>query len=123
MMDATGSAKLGFPVAGLFHRFLEGYAFPSFTGGMVTQFRSPAAADMMRFLRDDLWPTVNPELINYDFMNEPLLSGEVWVAFDHVARLLPAFNERPDDFVAFPAPAGPAGRGYHAGRRRSWQFR
>ncbi len=32
MMDATGSAKLGFPVAGLFHRFLEGYAFPSFTG-------------------------------------------------------------------------------------------
>ncbi len=112
MLDATGEAKLGFPVAGLFHRFLEGYAFPSFTGGMVTQFRSEAAADMMAFLRDDLWPTVNPESINYDFMNEPLLSGEVWVAFDHVARLKPAFDERPEDFVAFPAPAGPAGRGY-----------
>ncbi len=112
MMDASGQAKLGFPVAGLFHRFLEGYAFPSFTGGMVTQFRSKAAADMMAFLRDDLWPVVNPESINYDFMNEPLLSGEVWVAFDHVARLKPAFDEKPDDFVAFPAPAGPAGRGF-----------
>ncbi|MCC6803833.1 MAG: extracellular solute-binding protein [Anaerolineae bacterium] len=112
MMDATGEAKLGFPVAGLFHRFLEGYAFPSFTGGMVTQFRSAAAADMMTFMRDDLWPVVNPESINYDFMQEPLLSGEVWVAFDHVARLKQAFDEQPDDFVAFPAPAGPAGRGY-----------
>ncbi len=112
MTDATGSAKIGFPVAGLFHRFLEGYAFPSFTGGMVTKFRSPAAADMMKFLRDDLWPVVNPESINYDFMQEPLLSGEVWVAFDHVARLKQAFDEQPDNFVAFPAPAGPAGRGY-----------
>jgi multiple sugar transport system substrate-binding protein len=112
MYDATGEAKLGFPVAGLFHRFLQGYAFPSFTGGMVTQFRSEAAAEMMAFLRDDLWPYVNPESINYDFMNEPLLSGEVWVAFDHVARLKGAFDERPEDFVAFPAPAGPAGRGY-----------
>lgn len=112
IMDATGEAKLGFPYAGLFHRFLEGYAFPSFTGGMVTKFRSPEAADMLTFMRDVLWPTVNPESINYDFMNEPLLSGEVWVAFDHVARLKPAFDERPDDFVAFPAPAGPAGRGF-----------
>lgn len=112
MQAESGEAKLGFPVAGLFHRFLEGYAFPSFTGGMVTQFRSDAAADMMAFLRDDLWPYVNPESINYDFMNEPLLSGEVWVAFDHVARLKPAFDERPEDFIAFPAPAGPAGRGY-----------
>jgi multiple sugar transport system substrate-binding protein len=45
-------------------------------------------------------------------MQEPLLSGEVWVAFDHVARLRQAFDEQPDKFVAFPAPAGPAGRGY-----------
>jgi multiple sugar transport system substrate-binding protein len=45
-------------------------------------------------------------------MNEPLLSGEVLVAFDHVARLKPAFDERPEDFIAFPAPVGPAGRGY-----------
>ncbi|KAB2861738.1 MAG: carbohydrate ABC transporter substrate-binding protein [Anaerolineae bacterium] len=112
MYDATGEAKLGFPVAGLFHRFLEGYAWPSFTGGMVTQFKSQAAVDMLVFFRDQLWPYVNPESINYDFMNEPLLSGEVLVAFDHVARLKPAFDAEPENFIAFPAPAGPAGRGY-----------
>lgn len=112
MMEATGEAQLGFPVAGLFNRFLQGYAFPSFTGGMVTQFKSEAAVEMLRFMRDDLWPYVNPESIKYDFMNAPLLSGEVLVAFDHTARLKPAFDERPEDFIAFPAPAGPAGRGF-----------
>jgi multiple sugar transport system substrate-binding protein len=45
-------------------------------------------------------------------MQEQLLSEEVWVAWDHTARLADAFNQRPDDFVAFPAPAGPAGRGF-----------
>jgi multiple sugar transport system substrate-binding protein len=110
--DATGEAKLGFPVNGLWHRFLEGYLFPSFTGGMVTKFNSPEAVDMMTFLRDDLWPYVNPQSITYEFMQEPLLSGEVWVAFDHTARLIDAFNQQPDQFVAFPAPAGPAGRGF-----------
>jgi multiple sugar transport system substrate-binding protein len=45
-------------------------------------------------------------------MQEQLLSDEVWVAWDHTARLADAFNERPDDFVAFPAPAGPAGRAF-----------
>ena len=45
-------------------------------------------------------------------MQQPLLTEEVWVAFDHVARLADAFNQKPDDFVAFPAPAGPAGRGF-----------
>jgi multiple sugar transport system substrate-binding protein len=110
--ESSGSAQCGFPVAGLFHRFLEGYAFPSYTGGMVTGFNSPEAAEMMRFMRDELWPHVNPESINYDFMNEPLLSGEVLVAFDHTARLKPAFDAEPENFVAFPAPAGPAGRGF-----------
>jgi multiple sugar transport system substrate-binding protein len=45
-------------------------------------------------------------------MQEPLLSGDVWIAFDHVARLLDALRQKPNDFVAFPAPAGPKGRGY-----------
>ncbi len=112
MQDATGEPKLGFPVGGLWHRFLEGYLFPSFTGGMVTKFNSPEAVEMMTFLRDDLWPYVNPQSITYSFMQEPLLSGEVWVAFDHTARLIEAFNQQPDNFVAFPAPAGPAGRGF-----------
>lgn len=112
MFEATGEAKMGLPVAGLIHRFMQGYMFPSFTGGMVTQFNSPEAAEMLAFLRDDLWPYVNPQSISYAFMNEPLLSGEVWVAFDHVARLKPAFDQAPEDFIAFPAPAGPAGRGF-----------
>lgn len=117
MAAATGENKLGFPVAGLFHRFLQGYIYPSYTGGMVTEFRSAAAVEMFEFLRDELWPVVNAESITYSFMNEPLLTGEVWVAFDHVARLGPAFEamvngDTDKTFVAFPAPAGPAGRGF-----------
>lgn len=117
LKEATGENKVGFPVAGLFNRFLQGYIFPSFTGGMVTQFRSAEAAAMFEYIRNDLWPVVNEESANYSFMNEPLLSGEVWVAFDHTARLKPAFDammngETDEVFVAFPAPAGPAGRGY-----------
>jgi len=67
---------------------------------------------MMKFFRDDLWPNVNPESINYTSMSEQLLSGEVMVTWDHVARLLPAFTKSPDKFVAFPSPSGPAGLGY-----------
>lgn len=112
MNEATGENKLGFPVAGLWHRFLEGYLYPSFTGGMVTGFKSEEAVAMFEFFRDEMWPYVNEQSINYSFMQEPLLSGEVWVAFDHTARLIEAFNEQPDNFVAFPAPAGPEGRGF-----------
>ncbi len=110
--DGTGKALCGLPHAGLFHRFLQGYMWPSFTGGMVSNFQSNEAAAMLEWLRKDLWPYVNPQSISYSFMQEPLLAGEVWVAFDHTARLLNAFNEKPDDFVAFPAPSGPAGRGF-----------
>jgi multiple sugar transport system substrate-binding protein len=112
ILDGTGEARCGLPHAGLFNRFLQGYLFPSFTGGMVTQFRSDEAAAMMEWARDSLWPTIHPQSINYEFMQEPLLAGEVWVAFDHTARLLEAFNTEPDNFVAFPAPAGPAGLGF-----------
>ncbi len=112
IFEETGQAQCGLPHAGLFHRFLEGYLFPSFTGGMVTQFKSPEAVTMMEWARDSLWPYVNSQSINYEFMQEPLLAGEVIVAFDHTARLLEAFNQEPDNFVAFPAPAGPAGRGF-----------
>jgi multiple sugar transport system substrate-binding protein len=79
---------------------------------MVSNFQSTQAADMLAWVRDSLWPTINPESINYEFMQEPLLAGDVWVAFDHTARLLDAFNQKPDDFVAFPAPSGPAGLGF-----------
>jgi multiple sugar transport system substrate-binding protein len=112
ILDETGSPRCGVPHAGLYHRFLEGYLWPSFTGGMVTEFKSQAAADMLTWVKDSLWPTIHPQSISYEFMQEPLLAGEVWVAFDHTARLLEAFNQQPADFVAFPAPAGPAGRGF-----------
>jgi multiple sugar transport system substrate-binding protein len=112
MLDGTGEARCGLPLAGLFHRFLQGYLWPSFTGGMVSNFQSDDAVAMLEWARDSLWPTINPQSISYEFMQEPLLSGEVWVAFDHTARLLNAFTEQPDNFVAFPAPAGPAGRGF-----------
>ncbi len=112
ILDGEGTQKCGLPHAGLFHRFLEGYLFPSFTGGVASEFRSAEAESMMEWARDSLWPTINPESINYEFMQEPLLSGDVWVAFDHTARLIEAFEQQPDQFIGFPAPAGPAGRGF-----------
>jgi len=45
-------------------------------------------------------------------MQDPLLSGEVMVAWDHVARLTTALQQKPNDFVLFPAPRGPKGRGF-----------
>src|SRR5688572_7893118 len=112
LMDETGGPKCGVPHPGLFHRFLEGFLWPSYTGGMVTKFKSPEAVAMLEWARDSLWPTIHPQSISYEFMQEPLQSGEVWVAFDHVARLIEALNADPENFVTFPAPAGPAGRGF-----------
>ena len=114
ILDETGEPKCGLPHAGLFHRFLEGYMWPSFTGGMVSQFNSPEAAAMMEWARDSLWPTIHPESISYEFMQEPLLADEVWVAFDHTARLLDAYNTDPDNFIAFPAPCRTGGAGLYA---------
>jgi multiple sugar transport system substrate-binding protein len=59
-----------------------------------------------------IWEVTNPQSANYEFMQEPLLGEEVWVAWDHTARLINAVKQRPDDFVLVPAPAGPKGRGY-----------
>lgn len=113
IQEATGERKLGFPAGpkGLMHRFLQGYLYPSYTGGVVRTFRSDEAKAMWAAFRE-LWKYVNPRSTSYDFMQEPLLAGEVWVAFDHTARLMNALNEQPDQFVAFAAPAGPKGRGF-----------
>ncbi|HTW69292.1 MAG TPA: ABC transporter substrate-binding protein [Acetobacteraceae bacterium] len=110
----TGKRMLGFPAGptGLMHRFIEGFLYPSYTGGLVTTFDGPAAEAMWTQFAA-MWKTsVNPASTNYNFMQQPLLSGDVWIAFDHVARLLDALRQKPDDFVTFPAPAGPKGRGY-----------
>ncbi|SDW47040.1 ABC transporter substrate-binding protein [Roseicitreum antarcticum] len=113
MHEATGEPRFGFPAGpqGLKHRFFQGYLLPSFTGSMVTEFRSDAAEDAWNsFLA--LWEHTNPASTNFSFMQEQLIAGDAWVVFDHTARLADAFNQQPDDFVAFPAPAGPAGRGF-----------
>jgi multiple sugar transport system substrate-binding protein len=112
MYRAIGKGKLGFPVGpkGLMHRFLQGYLSPSFTGSMTDGFGSPAAASMWQYLRE-LWEYVAPSSLILNRMDEALLNGEVWVAWDHTARLLEAFKKQPDTFIAFPAPVGPRGRG------------
>jgi multiple sugar transport system substrate-binding protein len=111
--EQTGSPKFGFPAGpeGLKHRFFQGFLLPSYAGSMVTKFRS-AEAEAGWTMFQELWQYTNPASTGYAFMQQPLLTEEVWIAFDHVARLADAFNQKPDDFVAFPAPAGPAGRGF-----------
>ena len=113
IVDKTGQRRLGFPAGptGLLPRFFQGYFYPSFTGGVVTTFKSADAEAGWNALKD-LWAVSNPNSTNYNFMQEPLLSGEVWIAWDHIARVKEALALQPDQFVAFPAPAGPKGRGY-----------
>jgi multiple sugar transport system substrate-binding protein len=109
----TNQRRLGFPAGprGLMARFFQGYLYPSFTGGVVRTFRSPEAERGWEALKA-LWVNTAPASTTYNFMQEPLAAGEVWIAFDHVARLMDALRAAPNDFVTFPAPAGPMGRGY-----------
>lgn len=111
--EAVGEPKFGFPAGpkGLKHRFFQGYLYPSFTDGVVRTFASDDAVVAWETFRE-LWAHTNPASTNFSFMQEQLLSGDAWIVFDHTSRLAQAFNERPDDFVAFPAPAGPTGRGF-----------
>ena len=116
MWVATGAKRIGLPAdtngprGGLIHRFLQGYAYPSFTGTTLTGFRSPEAVQMWQTLRR-LWSVTNDWSISYTSMDAPLETGEVWVAWDHQARLRGALA---DDlhFLAVPAPSGPHGLGY-----------
>lgn len=113
MAEKTGSPKFGFPAGpkGLKHRFFQGYLYPSYTNSVVTKFASPEAEVAWTKFKE-LWSYTNPGSTNFSFMQEQLLSEDVWVAFDHTARLADAFNQKPDDFIAFPAPSGPTGRGF-----------
>jgi multiple sugar transport system substrate-binding protein len=113
LQEATGQPQIGFPAGpkGLMARYFQGYFYPSFTGGVVRPFQNAEAAAGWEKLKA-LWAYVNPNSTNYDFMQEPLAAGEVMVAWDHVARLKNAISAAPDDYVVFPAPAGPKGRGY-----------
>ena len=113
IFDATGETKLGFPAgeSGLLHRFFQGYLVPAFSGGVVTTFASDDAAAGWQWLVD-VWPYVNPQSTTYNFMQEPLLAEEVWIAWDHTARLKDALEQQPANFLAVPSPAGPKGRAF-----------
>lgn len=110
---AEGEPKFGFPAGpkGLKHRFFQGYLYPSYTDGVVRTFASDKAVTAWEKMRE-LWAHTNPASTNFSFLQEQLLNGDAWIVFDHTSRVAQAFNERPDDFVAFPAPAGPEGRGF-----------
>ena len=113
VQEGEGRPLFGFPAGpkGLKHRFFQGYLYPSYTDGVVRTFASAEAETAwQKFL--ELWDHTNPASTNFSFMQEQLLSDDAWIVFDHTSRLAQAFNERPDDFVAFPAPAGPTGRGF-----------
>lgn len=113
LAEKTGSPKFGFPAGpkGLKHRFFQGYLYPSYANSVVTKFASDEAVTGWEKFKE-LWQYTHPGSTNFSFMQEQLLADDVWVAFDHTARLADAFNKKPDEFIAFPAPAGPAGRGF-----------
>ncbi|MEL4504614.1 ABC transporter substrate-binding protein [Luteococcus sp. H138] len=110
---ANGKAVFGFPAGpkGLYHRFLQGYLLPSFTGGTMSKFTSPEALKAWEWMAE-FWKNCNPASTNYDYMQEPLSRGEVLVSWDHVARLADAPKEKPEDWVMVPSPIGPKGLGY-----------
>jgi multiple sugar transport system substrate-binding protein len=110
---ATKEKKIGFPAgpSGLMHRLTQGYLYPSYTGGLVTTYRSDDAVKMWTDFKA-IWEYTNPQSVTYNNMQDPLLSEEVWVTIDHTARVVNAFKNKPNDFVGAPAPAGPKGRYY-----------
>jgi multiple sugar transport system substrate-binding protein len=113
IQEKTGQRRLGFPAGptGLMARFLQGNLYPSYTASMVSEYRSAEAEAMWTEFKA-IWATVNPNSTNYNFMQEPLLGGEVWVAWDHIARVKEALAAMPDKFLVVAPPAGPKGRAY-----------
>ncbi|TCP55230.1 carbohydrate ABC transporter substrate-binding protein (CUT1 family) [Tamaricihabitans halophyticus] len=107
--------RFGFPAgpAGLLHRFLQGYLYPSFTGGQITTFRSPEAVRAWEYLRE-LWANCVPSSTTYEMMQEALVAGEATIAWDHMARLVDAPRTQPGRWRLLPAPRGPRGLGYMA---------
>jgi multiple sugar transport system substrate-binding protein len=112
----TGQNRIGLPAdvsgpqGGLVFRFLQGYTYPSYTGATLTGFDSRDAVAMWEMLRR-LWAVTNPSSATYTRMDAPLIAGDVWVAWDHQARLAGALADS-RRFLAVPAPSGPRGQGY-----------
>lgn len=113
LAEETGGPKLGFPAGpkGLFVRFLHGFLYPAFTGYQAKEFNSDDAVAMWQYLKE-LWQYVVPASTTYEQMADPLLREEVWIAWDHTARIKEAIIQKPDQFDVVPVPAGPKGRGF-----------
>jgi len=111
--EAFKGPKLGFPMGpgGLWHRFLHGYIYPSYTGYQAAKFDSMYALALWKYL-GDLLPFVHPASSTWAAMDEPLLKEEVLIAWDHTARVKNALIEKSEDFAVVPVPRGPKGRGY-----------
>jgi multiple sugar transport system substrate-binding protein len=114
--EKTGQRRYGFTLGGgsspgLIHRLLQGYFYPSYTGGLVTTFKSTEAVAMWNDLKE-LWKYSHPQSTSYTHLQEPLQSEEVWLGLDHASRFIEVLKARPDDFIAVPAPSGPKGRYY-----------
>lgn len=113
LMEKTKAPQLGFPLGpkSLWHRFLHGCIYPSYTGAQASKFDSGEALTMWTYLKN-LFKYVHPACTTWDNMDQPLLRNEVMIAWDHTARVKQAVVERPNDFVIAPVPRGPKGRGY-----------
>jgi multiple sugar transport system substrate-binding protein len=115
--QATGRPMIGLPAdlsgpkGGMVYRFLQGYLYPSYTGTTLTDFSTPDAIQMWQMLKR-LWAVANPLSSTYTSMQQPLLEDQVWIAWDHQARLAGALGQDSDRFIAIPAPSGPKGLGY-----------
>jgi multiple sugar transport system substrate-binding protein len=116
VQKGTGEALFGLPAqpgtkGGLLNRFLQGYTYPAYTGTELTNFRSADAVQMWQMLRK-LWAVTNHQSTTYAQMQDPLESGEVWMAWDHQARFQDALAKMGDQFEILPAPSGPKGLSY-----------
>ena len=111
--EKTGEKRTGLPAGagGLLHRLLHGYLYVSYTGYQARKFNSPEAVQMWSLLRE-LWKHCHPESTTWSAMADPLLREDVWLAWDHTARIIAAVKASPDKFTVVPVPRGPAGRGY-----------
>ena len=111
--EKTGEKRVGLPAGsgGLLHRLIHGYLYVSYTGYQARKFNSPEAVAIWNKLKE-LWNYCHPESTTWSAMADPLLKGDVWIAWDHTARIISAIKTKPDDFTVVPVPRGPAGRGY-----------
>jgi len=90
------------------HRFSK-VSYPSYTGGVVAVPLGGGRSDVgpLRSIVEER----QPELDQLQLHAGPLISGDVWIAFDHTARLLDALREA-GRVCSVPCSAGPKGRGY-----------